>query len=229
VSVELLEKGAAALGPLVDRVAFVGGATIVLWITDPGAPPPRPTNDVDVVIEVTTRRARSAFETELRERKFREDVDSGVICRWRHDERDLILDAMPAAGELLGFENPWQTAGLPHAEVRTLPSGAEIRAITPPYLVATKLAAFAGRGQGDFLGSRDLEDIIQLTDGREELVGEVRSASEDVADFVAAEIGALLDQPRFIDAIFGSLRGDVASQARAEGVVLPRLRALAQP
>ncbi|HEY6759685.1 MAG TPA: hypothetical protein VI318_09350 [Baekduia sp.] len=107
-----------------------------------------------------------------------------------------------------------------------LPSGAEIRAITPPYLVATKLAAFAGRGQGDFLGSRDLEDIIQLTDGREELVGDVASADQDVRGFVADEIEALLEQPRFVDAVFGSLRGDAASQARAEDVVLPRLRAL---
>jgi hypothetical protein len=57
VSIDLLERGAAALGPLVEQVAFVGGATIVLWITDPGAPTPRPTKDVDVVINVTTRAA----------------------------------------------------------------------------------------------------------------------------------------------------------------------------
>lgn len=41
MSFELLERGAAALGPLSDDVVFVGGATLVLWITDPAAPPPR--------------------------------------------------------------------------------------------------------------------------------------------------------------------------------------------
>jgi hypothetical protein len=42
MSIDLLERGAAALGLLVEQVAFVGGATIVLWITDPGAPAPWP-------------------------------------------------------------------------------------------------------------------------------------------------------------------------------------------
>jgi hypothetical protein len=43
MSIDLLERGAAALGDLVDEVVFVGGATVTLWITDPAAPPPRPT------------------------------------------------------------------------------------------------------------------------------------------------------------------------------------------
>lgn len=55
MSIELLERAALVLGPLAEEVVFVGGATVVLWITDPGAPPPRPTLDVDVVVEVTTR------------------------------------------------------------------------------------------------------------------------------------------------------------------------------
>ncbi len=40
MSIELLERGVAALGPLTDDVGFVGGATLVLWITDPAAPAP---------------------------------------------------------------------------------------------------------------------------------------------------------------------------------------------
>ena len=47
MSVELLELGAAALGPLLEEVVFVGGASIVLWITDPAAPPPRPTTKLE--------------------------------------------------------------------------------------------------------------------------------------------------------------------------------------
>lgn len=228
MTIDLLERGAAALGDLVDQVAFVGGATIVLWITDPGAPAPRPTKDVDVVIEVTTPNAFHDFQARLRARGFREDIDSGVICRWRYNEGgDLILDAMPSAGQLLGFENPWQTAAMPHAALHTLPSGAKIRAITPPYVVATKLAAFVGRGRGDHLGSRDLEDIIVLIDGRAELIAEVAEADNGVRAFIATEVADLLSQARFVDAIFAFLRADIASQARAETVVLPRLHALA--
>jgi hypothetical protein len=232
MSVELLERGARALGPLIDQVAFVGGATVTLWITDPAAPPPRPTKDVDVVIEVTTPNAFHDFQAQLRARGFREDIDSGVICRWRfktYDEADdLILDAMPAAGGLLGFENPWQSAAMPHAARRMLPSGVGIRAITPPYLVATKLAAFAGRGDGDHLGSHDLEDIIMLTDGREELVDEIATATVDVRAFISEQVTALMAQPRFVDAVYGFLPGDDSSQARAGTVVLPRLRAMSE-
>jgi predicted nucleotidyltransferase len=231
VTVDLLERGAAALGDLRNEVAFVGAATIVLWITDPAAPAPRPTNDVDVVVEVTTPNAFHDFQARLRSRGFREDIDSRVICRWRYGEAgdgsDLILDVMPAAGELLGFENPWQRAAMPHATRHTLPSGATIRAITPPYLIATKLAAFASRCRGDHLGSRDLEDIILLIDGRAELIAEVVEADDDVRAFIAGEVAALLEQPRFVDAVFGFLRADMASQARAETVVLPRLRTIA--
>jgi hypothetical protein len=49
VSLELIEAAASALGPLREEVAFVGGASVVLWITDPAASPPRPTKDVDVM------------------------------------------------------------------------------------------------------------------------------------------------------------------------------------
>jgi predicted nucleotidyltransferase len=232
VSVDLLERGAQALGPLLDEAVFVGGATITLWITDAGAPAPRPTKDVDIVIEVASRAEWRSFEARLREQGFAEDSDSKVMCRWRFRDRpgdDLVLDAMPSDANLMGFANRWQGASLPFAVERSLPSGAVIRAIPPPYLIATKLEAFRGRGGGDHLGSHDLEDVVLLVDGREELVGEVSTAPPDIRDHLGYECAALLDEPRFVDAIFGFLRPDMASQGRAEAVVLPRLRAIAGP
>lgn len=225
MSFELLERGVAALGPLTDAVVFVGGATLVLWITDPAAPSPRPTLDVDVIVELTSRRELRAFDASLRGRGFREDVHGGVIGRWRHGE-ELVLDAIPADASLLGFENRWQRAALPHALRIELPSGASLRAVSPPYLLATKLEAFAGRGGGDLLGSRDLADVLSLIDGREELVAEFAAASAAVRRFVTADLDALLKLPRFTEAVFGSLPPDAASQDRAEAIVLPRLRAL---
>jgi hypothetical protein len=175
VSIELLERAAAALGPMLDEVVFLGGASVTLWITDPAAPAPRPTKDVDVVVEVVSRAALHDFEARMRRQGFAEDTTSTVICRWRFDdgtEDHLILDAMPANASLVGFDNRWQGVALPHAEERRLPSGVVIRAISPPYLLATKLEAFRGRGRGDHLASHDLEDVVMLVDGREELVDE---------------------------------------------------------
>jgi hypothetical protein len=47
---------------------------------------------------------------------------------------------------------------------------------TSPYLLATKLEAFRGRGDGDFAGSTDIEDIILIIDGRPSVLEEVRHA-----------------------------------------------------
>ena len=37
MSIDLLERAAASLGPLLDEVAFLGGASLALWMTDSAA------------------------------------------------------------------------------------------------------------------------------------------------------------------------------------------------
>jgi hypothetical protein len=70
----------------------------------------RPTKDVDAIVEVASRSAFNDFEARLRRRLSRGQKD-GVICHWRHDRTDLILDAMPSKAGILGFDNRWQGAG----------------------------------------------------------------------------------------------------------------------
>lgn len=225
MSVDLLELGAETLGNLVSEVVFVGGATISLWITDPAAPPPRPTKDVDVIVEVATRADYQAFEERLRAAEFADD--GKVICRWRHRSNGLILDAMPTNAALLGFENRWQRESFPHAVEVKLPSGTHIRAVPPPFLVATKLEAHLGRGGGDLLGSRDFADIVALVDGRAELAAEVRAAPTHLGRYLETTLTSLLSDDRILEGIQAQLLPDVASQQRAEGVVLDRMREIA--
>jgi hypothetical protein len=227
VSIQLLEEAAALLEPVLDEVAFVGAATLVLWITDPAAPEIRPTRDVDVIVEVFARPEYHRFEQRLRELGFREDQASGVICRWNHRVSGLILDAMPADAGILGFENEWQKKALPHAPHRELPSGRRIRAVPPAYLLATKLEAFAGRGNDDFLGGRDFADIVTLIDGREAIVPEVTAADIDLRTYVATQFRRLMQDPRFEDGVAGGLAPDAGSQARLGEIVMPRIRRLA--
>ena len=227
MNIELLEVAAEALDDLLDEVVFVGGATLELWITRQGAVEVRPTEDVDVVVEVTTRTAFHDFEARLRAHGFAEAQDSRVICRWRHTDSQLVLDAMPARADILGFENRWQAATLPHAVDRELPSGRNIRAAPPPYLLAMKLEAWSGRGRGDFLGSRDFEDIALLLDRRAELIDEISVADADLRRYVAAEAGKLLDDPRTQGGLMGAVPPDDLSQNRVPTVLLPALSALA--
>jgi predicted nucleotidyltransferase len=225
MSIDLLERGAAALRDFLDEVVFVGGATVSLWITDPAAPPSRPTKDVDVIVEVATRGSYYSFEERLRAAGFRDDEE--VICRWHRTQPDLILDAIPIDAALLGFVNEWQRRAFPHGTAVPLPSGVSIQAIPPAFLIATKLEAYAGRGDGDLLGSRDWADIVALADGREELVGDIREAPEELTDYVARAIAELLGESRVIEGIRAQLLPDAISQSRAEEIVLPRLREVA--
>ncbi|HET9074861.1 MAG TPA: nucleotidyl transferase AbiEii/AbiGii toxin family protein [Solirubrobacteraceae bacterium] len=227
MNIELLELAASVLGELTEDVVFVGGATVGLWISDPAAPPVRATDDVDVVVEVTTRTEFYEFEAKLRAFGFSEDQRDGVICRWRHLKTALILDAMPSRADILGFENEWQGRALPHALERRLPSGATIRAAPPAYMLAMKLEAFKGRGNRDFLASRDFSDIVTLVDGRPELRDELRVADESVRIYVGREVARLMEDPRLMDGLAGAMRGDAVSQDRVDLVVLPILRDLA--
>lgn len=227
MTVELLEIACAALGDLVDQVVFVGGATIGLWITDPAAPEPRPTKDVDVIVEVATRREYNVFGRRLREHRFREDQQSGVICRWLHADGDLILDAMPTDASILGFANRWQAAAVPYALERELPTGTRIAAVSPPFLVATKLEAFAGRGRNDYMGSSDFADVVSLFDGRAELAEEIADAPAELRRYLAAELARHQRHARFLDGIYSGLPPDAASQDRAESIVVPRMAAVA--
>ncbi len=224
MSVALLELAASTLEPVLAEVVFLGGATVTLWITDPAAPPVRPTKDVDVVVEVASRTAFHDFEERLRALGFGEDQQDGVICRWRHRDTGLILDAMPSEPGILGFVNRWQAPAIPRAREMNLPSGMAIRAVTPPYLLATKIEAFEGRGREDFVASRDLADIVVLIDGRDELVGEVDQAPSDLRAYLVDRLTHLMQHPRFRDGVHAALMPDAASQARGDIAVFPRLR-----
>ncbi len=122
-NIQMLEIAAGHLEPLLEEVVFVGGATIELWVTDPLAPPLRATADVDVIVEISTRRDYYRFEKRVRKLGFENDHESRVICRFHHPETELVLDVMPTKASILGFENRWLIDGrgeLP-AEVAAAP------------------------------------------------------------------------------------------------------------
>jgi predicted nucleotidyltransferase len=208
VSVELLEKAAKALGPaLLHDVVFLGGASIQLWLSDPGAPPSRATDDVDVISAITTRVDYYRFGERLRARGFSEASDSPIICRWRHRQTALLLDVMPLTENVLGFSNPWYRHAIDNASERPLPSGEHIKAAIPPSIIATKLAAWHGRGKDDMLASLDLHDILVLIDGRPELSAEIGAESTGLRSYIAQELAALRSDPYFPYLLESALHG----------------------
>lgn len=87
-----------------------------------------------------------------------------------------------------------------------------------------KLDAFWSRGEDDYFSSRDLEDIIAVIDGRDEIVKECAAVpSNRVAAYLSEKMIELLESDDFLEALPGHLAGDPGSQAR-EPIILERMR-----
>lgn len=202
-----LEAAASVLGPVAHEVVFVGGATVYLWITEPGAPPVRATEDVDVICEVASRVEYYRLGERLRERGLQEAAGEPVLCRWRSADPHLVLDVMPIDPDILGFSNPWYEEAIATAETIKLDSGADIRAAKPVVLVATKLAAWKGRGEGDLLRSLDIHDVLTLVNGRQGLAAEIEAAPPGLRAYVRDELVKLQTEQDFDYAVDSATTG----------------------
>ena len=151
------------------------------------------------------------------------------ICRWL--VAGVTVDVMPTLPDVLGFSNRWFPLALSTAWTAELPGGRTIQVISAPAFIATKLEAFAGRGQGDHLFSHDLGDIISVVDGRESLLSELQASEPELRNGVAAAVALLLATRGFMDSLPGHLPGDAASQQRLPDLVskLRRIAALSGP
>ncbi len=206
------------LGELADEMVFVGGCTTGLLITDLAAPPIRATKDVDVIVQVASKPEYYQLCEKLRARGFLEDAsESAPLCRWINNT--VILDVMPTEQTVLGFGNKWYKPAMKNAELRELPSGSKIRMVTAPYFLMTKLEAFDGRGDGDFLSSHDIEDFIAVLDGRPEAVDEIKLSEQDIKRNLAERCKELINDDRFIEAVSGHMPPDEISQTRASMVI----------
>lgn len=119
----------------------------------------------------------------------------------------LKVDFMPDDEAILGFSNRWYAMGVDTATPHQLSEDLTIQVLTPAVFLATKLEAFAGRGNDDLFTSRDAEDILLVVDGREGLIDEITSAENDVRAFIANGFRALLDHTDFDDFLEGNIRG----------------------
>lgn len=226
----MVSRVAKALGPeLNSQIAFVGGCATALLVTDDfTSEAVRFTEDVDVIVQVIGQGQWYQLERQLRQLGFRSSPDDDVLCRFRlrdGEPEELIVDFMPDDESILGFSNQWYREALESADKYTLPNGVVVRVVSPPYFVATKLQAYRGRGENDPLHSRDIEDILNIVDGRPSLLAEVAAAPEVLRSYIATELQALVSHRDFDYAVQACARN---SRGR-EGLIFDRLAALQQP
>lgn len=211
---------ATALGELRSQVVFVGGAVAGLLVSDPLAAAVRATRDIDAVVDIR-RHLFHRLEEQVADCGFRRDATSDVICRWVHADSGLVFDLMPAHSDVLGFSNSWYPYAIHTAMDTDLGEGVAIRLVTAVAFVATKLEAFSSRGRNDALMSHDLEDVLNIVDGREELALELAEAPEDVNGFIRRSFDQLLADEGFRNVLPGLL----ADPSRTE-LVLQRMKSM---
>jgi predicted nucleotidyltransferase len=178
-----------ALEDLASKVVFVGGATVSLYSTRPGVET-RPTDDVDIVVEIFHYTEYAAIEEKLRSKGFVNDISSGVICRYII--QGIIVDVMPTSEDTLGFSNKWYPEAFANSITVSPEDGLFIRIFSPTYFLAVKLDAFADRGENDGRFSSDFEDIVHLLNNRQTIWHEVANADGHVRQYLKDEFTKLL-------------------------------------
>lgn len=198
---ELLNAVVARLGTFANDFTFLGGCTVGLYITDPAAANVRPTKDVDGIVQALTYAEYVRVEEKIASLGFSRVEQP--ICRWEIE--GLLIDVLPVKGDFIGFRSKWFAEAVDSAIFREIKSGVTIRLINPVYLIATKLEAFHDRGKQDYLSSHDLEDILTLVNGREELIDEINSSEGTVHQFICSSFKSLLAERYFLESIPGHL------------------------
>lgn len=88
----------------------------------------------------------------------------------------------------------------------------------------TKFEAFANRGKADLLASHDLEDVLNVVAGREQLAEEIRQSSLELRRYLAQQCRELLAMRDFEHYLPGLIQDD--SSGEQSDLVLERLRAI---
>lgn len=184
--------------------AFLGGCAVWLLVDRPDLTDFRPTEDVDVIIEVVTLGELYKLEQQLRTAGFQHDMSEGApICRWI--VKGCRVDIMPIDSRELGMNSQWFREALESAQLVTLDGELEVKVITPPLFLTTKLTAFQDRGHSDLYGSHDVEDIVTITDGCQNIVRDVANSPVNVREFIADGFSTLMQHADFDEALFGHL------------------------
>jgi hypothetical protein len=197
---------------------FTGGSIIGLLMDEPALGNTRPTDDVDVIIEILAQKDYAKIEDRLRKLGFQNDDSEGApICRWIFQDK-LTVDIMPTTGSFLGLSTKLFPEALQSSRVHQM-DDVEVNVISPPCFLATKHEAFLDRGKGDYFASHDLEDFITVIDARKAIADEVKAAQPTVCAYLQSAVTNLLKSETFLEALSGHLPPDSASQQRLPGIL----------
>lgn len=210
---------------LLELVTFVGGATVSLHLDDAQPIDIRSTKDVDFIVSVTSTAGYYSLSQKLRDVGFKEyipeDDEVAPICRFICD--GILVDVMPDDENILGFSNEWFKPSQGDPVLYDLPHGVQIKIAKAKYLLATKLAAFFGRGI-DILESKDAEDICILVNGRDALINDVFQGPPELITYIKNNMTKFMADGQFEYLFANALNGEEVERI---DIVLDRFHQLA--
>ncbi len=211
---EALYQAATLLKDLNEQVVYVGGRIVGLLITDLIEDDVRPTYDIDVALDLgkTDIVAHYSLQKKLQSLGFK--PDGNVNCRYVLD--DFMIDVMYTDGALQGINSNWYQTGFDNAlEIQI--KDKKIKILNAVYFIATKLEAFTDRAykNDDYWDCKDLEDIINVINGRPALLVEIMNSPKDVVQFISGYFKKLIEDPKWLEAIKA-----IARLERSRNIVL---------
>ncbi len=202
INLEVVEKVAKQLGPLNEKIVFVGGAIVSVYISDDGAEEVRSTDDIDFTIQLSNYSEWNLLLDELSKKGFSPNPFGSSICSYIWE--GIEIDVMPSENSPIGESNTWYKPGF-NSLLTIYINDQQIRVLSPPYFLATKFEAHKSRSK-DPRTSHDLEDIIYVLNNREEIVEEIKNSDNIVKEYLIAEISNLLSNKHFIEIIQSHLQ-----------------------
>lgn len=194
---------------------FVGGAIVSLYAAESTSESKiRPTNDVDVIVELASYGGYAKLDTKLRALGFKNDIVSGVICRYQ--VQGITVDVMPTDPKVIGFSNRWYPEGFQTAVTHQIDRQTAVRIFTLPYFVASKLEAFIGRGKNNYISSTDFEDLVYIFENAHDFEGKMQAAPDHLKTFVRDELSRIIDYPDFREGLSGHMSGGYLAAAPDE-------------
>lgn len=189
INIGVVAEVAEALKDLKDNMVFVGGAVVSLYTDDPAADEIRPTQDIDMTINMVNLGHWSHIQEKLGKLGFHPDPFGHAICSYKY--KDIPVDIMSAEDGPLGPANTWYKVGFNNLWT-VKAKDQEIKILSAPCYLATKFEAFANRGS-DIRSSHDMEDIIYILDNRINIVAEISESEDRIKQFLKTQLMTIIN------------------------------------
>lgn len=189
INIAVVAEVAAALKTIEEQIVFVGGAVVSLYTDDPAADEIRPTQDVDMTINIMNLGHWVSLQEKLVTLGFNPDPQGHAICSYKY--KDIPVDIMSVEDGPLGPANRWYKIGF-----RDLWSvnanDQEVNILSAPCFLATKFEAYNNRGL-DYRTSHDIEDIVYVLDNRTTIVSEIKNEQKVIKEFLIAQLKVMIE------------------------------------